>query len=127
MLFYLNYFFINDKITIYGDYMKDDRYLLEKNNVLEDIRKRALEYKESVFNNPESTEEDKKTASDILEFVIVEDSFNKVPRSVVFNIFNFLGLDTPNYKISFFNQLYYKILDEVNKKYTFVDEESIKR
>ena len=107
--------------------MKDDRYLLNSEDILSDIRKIATENKEKVFNDSNSTDEDKKKASDILEFVSVEDCFTRAPRSTIFGIFNYLGITCPELKIALYSMLYDKIIEEVNKKYTLIDDSQIVR
>ena len=107
--------------------MDDDRILLESDNVLKDIRNRALRKRNMIVNSDTSTKEDIKKANNILEFVRVEDCFNKAPKSTVFAIFRYLGYQSPDFESAFYNQLYEKVIEEINRVYTFIDEETIKR
>lgn len=107
--------------------MKDDKYLLNSEDILGDVRQRAAKNKEEVFNNPNSTDADKKKASDILEFVCVEDCFTSVPRSTIFGIFSYLGFKSPELKIALYSMMYDKIIEEINKKYILIDKSQIVR
>ena len=105
----------------------NDKELLNKDNILSEIRTRAKKRKEEIDNNNSSTEKDKKFANDVIEFLSVEDSFNKVPKSTIFAMFEYLNFNIDKHKISFYEELYEKIIEEINKKYTLIEEEQIMR
>ena len=83
------------------------------NNVLKDLRKRALE--------------DKKLIKDTIEFLKYEDSIRKVPKSTVFSMFRFLGYTSDNLEMIYYNDLYNQLMDEINEVYILADEDQIMR
>lgn len=93
-------------------------------SILSDMRRRALEMREKTYANTESTEQDKKTADDIVEFICVEDCFRRVSRSTVFAIFSYLDyFPGEKFRTARFNEMYYKVMEEVDRKYILIDPE----
>ena len=97
------------------------------NNILKDMRKRALEKEIEINNNSNSSEEDKKLIKDTIELLKYSDGIGKVPKSTVFSIFRFLGYTNENLEMIYYNDLYNRLMDEINEIYVLASEEQIMR
>lgn len=97
------------------------------NNILKDLRKKALEKETEINSNPNSSIEDKKLIKDTIEFLKYEDSIRKVPKSTVFSMFRFLGYTSDNLEMIYYNDLYNQLMDEINEVYILADEDQITR
>lgn len=94
--------------------------------MLDDLRKKAIERKNIIYTNKNSTFEDKEKINDIIQLLSKEDNLNKVSRSTVLAIFNFLGYDYQNNIKNYFD-MYDKLMNEVNKTYTLIETEEMTR
>ena len=97
------------------------------NSLLEELRNKAKLRYEEIYNDSSSTDNEKKFIADIVEFLKYENSFKKVAKSTVISILVFLDNKKDELDIVYYDDLYYKILDEVNKTYLLVDEEQMMR
>ena len=91
---------------------------------LAELQARAREARDRVFADPSSSEKDRKYAQDVLTFYLHEDAIKHVSKSVVFATFRFLEIPVGDYMISTYNDLYYELMDEVNRVYKLIDLET---
>lgn len=100
---------------------------MRKNFSINEMRAKAAEKREEIYNNPDAVQEEKDTIDSILEFLKYEDSFNKVSRPTVFAMLDFLGYTRDEFVIAYYDDLYTDLMREANTKYTLVDPGDIKR
>ena len=95
--------------------------------MINELREKALANKERIDNDPNSSEEEKKVAFDAVEFLRFEDNLNNVSKSTIFAMFNYLGYTFDNREAIQYNEMYNKLIDEINKQYTLIDDTYLKR
>ena len=101
--------------------------ILSLHSLIDDMRKRALQRKEEIWNDPTSEESEKRYAEQVIKFLSIEEYFNRVPKSIVFAVFSYLGYSFDDYMITTYNRMYYKVMEEANRVYKLVDPESLQR
>jgi len=104
--------------------MKNDNELLNSDNLIQDMRNRANKKRNEIYENLNSTKEEKKYADDVIKVLSNEENLLKIPKSVIFAVFLYLDYTSDDYVFVFYNQLYHKVMDEVNRTYTLVDLET---
>ena len=95
--------------------------------MINELREKALANKERIDNDPASSEEDKKIANDTVEFLRFEDNIDKVAKSTIFAMFNYLGYSFEEDEIINYNKMYHNLIEEINKKYTLIDDGALTR
>lgn len=91
--------------------------------MLEELREKAKFKQIEVHNDKNATERDKRFADSIVEVFNKEESINQIPGSTVLAMFRFLNLEG---NIIDYEDRYYKLKEEINKKYIYVDSEDLK-
>ena len=92
--------------------------------MLEELKERAIIKKQELDNNPNASENDKKILEGIFEMLSKKDSFNKLQGRAVFAMFKFLGIEGD---MNSYVERYENLMEEINKKYIYVNPEDIKR
>lgn len=92
--------------------------------MLTELKEKARLKKVEVDNDKNASERDKRLISSIFELLSKERSFNDVPGSTVLAIFRFLNVEG---NMAEYVDKYHALMDEVNKRYTYVDPETIKK
>ena len=88
--------------------------------MIERIKQKAKEKKELIDADPNADKNDVKIINEITDFLRNVDDFNRISKGTVYNMFTFLGfsLETDDY-----SQMYDELMEEVNRKYVYVDPE----
>ena len=92
--------------------------------MLEELKEKAKIKKQELDSNPNASENDKKYLEGIFEILSKKDSFNKIQGIAVLGMFNFLGIEGDMYS---YVEKYESLMEEINKKYIYVNPEDIKR
>ena len=86
--------------------------------MLQELKAKAIAKRDEIFSDPNASEFDKEYAEDVVTFLGTQDGFNRVPKSTIDVMFNYLGykVDVDKYR-----EMYDKIMEEVNATYKYVD------
>ncbi|MBR1456295.1 MAG: hypothetical protein IJ594_03935 [Oscillospiraceae bacterium] len=95
-------------------------------SLIADMRRRARSRREEICSDPASEERQKRLAQDIVEFLSVEENFNRVPKSTVFAIFHYLGYSFPEHQTIMYYDMYNKVVEEANRVYTLIDPDMLR-
>lgn len=86
--------------------------------MLEELRQKAREKAESLNNDPNALEKDKRFANHIVEYFSKEDGIKQVPQSIFNAVITFLGYPR-NIKLA--DEMYEKMIEDIDRVYYFVE------
>ncbi len=89
--------------------------------MLKDMMERAIKKKQELL---EANETNTRIIDNIIKALKHEQVFNDLPQSTCFNIFVYLGYPV---KILEYEEMYKQLMEEVNKKYIYMNPEDFKR
>lgn len=86
--------------------------------MLEELRQKAREKAESLNNDPNALEKDKRFANQIVEYFSKEGGIKQVPQSIFNAVITFLGYPR-NIKLA--DEMYEKMIEDIDRVYYFVE------
>ena len=93
-----------------------------QDSMLERLKLKAKEKKESIDSDANASEEDKRIIRNVLSLLKDEKAFNKLSKGTVYNLFTFLGFDLD---VDDYSKMYEQLMEDVNRIYIYVDLEKI--